>query len=77
MSQVLHDKFAPFGNILSQKVERDIYGHSKGFGYVQYDSVESAESAIEAMNGRLLGDKKVYVAHHRSKEVSPSFHRGN
>ena len=48
--------FNPFGNVISAKVYVDRYtGESKGFGFVSYDSVISAESAIEQMNGFQIG----------------------
>ena len=34
---------------------------SKGFGFVHFDTQESAEYAIAKVNGMLLNDKKVYV----------------
>jgi len=73
--QALHDTFAAFGNVLSCKVATDERGRSKGYGFVHYDSAEAAESAIKAVDGMLLNDKKVYVGHHVSKKVgiSPPF----
>ncbi|KAF7323024.1 Polyadenylate-binding protein [Mycena chlorophos] len=39
-------------------------GLSKGYGFVHsYETAEAAESAIKAVNGMLLNDKKVYVGH--------------
>lgn len=57
----LHDTFSAFGNILSCKVATDSSGQSKGFGFVQFDSEEAAQKAIEKLNGMLLNDKQVYV----------------
>ncbi|KAL8234713.1 hypothetical protein R6Q59_020813 [Mikania micrantha] len=59
--KALHDTFSTFGNILSCKIATDITGQSKGYGFVQYDSEESAQQAIEKLNGMLLNDKQVYV----------------
>lgn len=70
--QALHDTFAAFGNVLSCKVATDERGRSKGYGFVHYDTAESAESAIKAVDGMLLNDKKVFVGHHVSKKVSAS-----
>lgn len=39
----------------------DDSGQSKGYGFVQYDSEEGAQKAIEQLNGMLLNDKQVYV----------------
>ncbi|KAJ9175294.1 hypothetical protein P3X46_013864 [Hevea brasiliensis] len=57
----LHDTFSAFGNILSCKVATDFSGQSKGYGFVQFDNEESAQKAIEKLNGMLLNDKQVYV----------------
>ena len=58
----LCDTFSVFGNILSCKVDTYENGSSKGFGFIHFDSEESARNAIERMNGMLLNSKKVYVA---------------
>jgi polyadenylate-binding protein len=58
----LHDTFAQFGNITSAKIMSDGVGSSKGFGFVQFDSEEAAQKAIEKVHGKLLRDKVVYVA---------------
>ncbi|KAI3695586.1 hypothetical protein L1987_78584 [Smallanthus sonchifolius] len=59
--KALHDTFSTFGNILSCKIATDSTGQSKGYGFVQYDSEEAAQQAIEKLNGMLLNDKQVYV----------------
>jgi polyadenylate-binding protein len=67
-NKALHDTFSAFGNILSCKVATDELGTSKGYGFVHYETTEAAENAIKHVNGMLLNDKKVYVAHHVSKK---------
>ncbi|XP_019449781.1 PREDICTED: polyadenylate-binding protein 3-like [Lupinus angustifolius] len=68
-----HDTFASFGNILSCKLAVDSSGQSKGYGFVQFDNDESAQTAINKLNGMLLNDKKVYVGLFvRRQERSPS-----
>ena len=57
-SKALHDTFSAFGDILSCKVAMDENG-SKGYGFVHFDLLESAEAAIEHVNGMLLNDRKV------------------
>ncbi|XWS68050.1 hypothetical protein CRYUN_Cryun04dG0057000 [Craigia yunnanensis] len=59
--KALQDTFSAFGNILSCKVATDSSGQSKGYGFVQFDNEESAQKAIEKLNGMLLNDKQVYV----------------
>uniref|UniRef100_A0A7S4QD22 RRM domain-containing protein n=1 Tax=Ditylum brightwellii TaxID=49249 RepID=A0A7S4QD22_9STRA len=65
--------FNPFGNVISAKVYVDRYtGESKGFGFVSYDSVISAEHAIEQMNGFQIGTKRLKVQHKRVTKTPPS-----
>ncbi|XP_052188101.1 RNA-binding protein BRN1-like [Diospyros lotus] len=60
--QQLSDFFQPFGKVLSAKVFVDkATGVSKCFGFVSYDSPAAAQSAIDTMNGRQLGSKKLKV----------------
>ncbi|KAE8694043.1 Polyadenylate-binding protein 8 [Hibiscus syriacus] len=60
-NKALHETFSAFGNILSCKIATDNSGHSKGYGFVQFDNEESAKSAIDKLNGMLINDKKVFV----------------
>ncbi|EOY26974.1 Poly(A) binding protein 6, putative isoform 3 [Theobroma cacao] len=53
--------FCRFGTILSCKVAEE-NGKSKGFGFVQFDSEESAKAAITALHGTMLEGKKLYVS---------------
>ncbi|KAF7304813.1 Polyadenylate-binding protein [Mycena kentingensis (nom. inval.)] len=71
-NKALHDTFAAFGNVLSCKVATDEHGMSKGYGFVHYETAEAADSAIKAVNGMLLNDKKVYVGHHISRKERQS-----
>nr|DAD44535.1 TPA_asm: hypothetical protein HUJ06_002765 [Nelumbo nucifera] len=57
----LQEIFSKFGNILSCKVAEE-NGQSKGFGFVQFDSEESALAAIKALHDTLLHGKKLYVS---------------
>lgn len=70
--------FNPFGNVISAKVYVDRYtGESKGFGFVSYDSVISAESAIEQMNGFQIGNKRLKVQHKRVHGNNGGSNRSN
>ncbi|KAE8718377.1 Polyadenylate-binding protein 1-A [Hibiscus syriacus] len=53
--------FCRFGNILSCKIAEE-NGKSKGFGFVQFASEESALSAITALHDTMLKGKKLYVS---------------
>jgi len=71
-NKALHDTFAAFGNVLSCKVATEEQGRSRGYGYVHYETAEAADTAIKAVNGMLLNDKKVYVGHHISRKERQS-----
>ena len=57
----MKDLFAPFGTISSLVVMKDETGRSKGFGFVSYESHESAARAVDELNGKTFGDREIYV----------------
>jgi len=61
--KALYDTFSLFGNIMSCKLITDPDGKSKGYGYVHYETAESANDAIAKINGMLIAGEKVYVGH--------------
>jgi len=69
--KALHDTFSAFGNILSCHVATDDKGNSLGFGFVHYESAESANEAIQKVNGMLLKERAVFVGKHSPKSVRP------
>ena len=63
--------FSPFGTVVSAKVFIDkVSGMSKCFGFVSYDSPNSAAMAIQAMNGFQIGDKRLKVQQKRPKDAN-------
>lgn len=57
----LQGMFQKFGNILSCKVVMTEDGKSKGYGFVQFETEECANAAIEKQNGSIVEGKKMYV----------------
>jgi len=58
----LEEVFSAFGNIVSCKVQTHAEtGESLGYGFVQFEKDEVAQKAIEAMNGKCLNDKKIFI----------------
>eukprot|EP00461_Guttulinopsis_vulgaris_P001346 UN01346 len=47
-SEQLSNAFSPYGTIISARVNVDASGQRRSYGYVQFESVESAARAIEA-----------------------------
>lgn len=59
--KALHDTFAQFGKILSCKIATDEHGNTKRYGFVHFETADSAKTAIEKVNGKKLRDNVVYV----------------
>jgi cold-inducible RNA-binding protein len=60
--QELRDLFAQAGEITDLTVINDAStGRSKGFGFVEMSSDESAQEAIRLFNGYNLGDREIVV----------------
>jgi RNA recognition motif-containing protein len=65
----LHSNFAAYGKVSSAKVmmDRDT-GQSKGFGFVDMGTAESAQAAIEALNGMSVDGRAIVVSLARPRE---------
>jgi len=61
--------FAAYGTVTSCKVMRDNKNNSKGFGFVCFSNPEEATRAVTEMNGKIIGNKPLYVALAQRKEV--------
>ncbi|XP_019178274.1 PREDICTED: polyadenylate-binding protein 6-like [Ipomoea nil] len=58
---LLREKFSKYGKVNNAVIMRDEEGNSRGFGFVRFDSDEDARKAVEALNGQLIGSKKMFV----------------
>lgn len=62
----LHSKFAQFGEVQSAKVITDREtGRSKGFGFVEMSDDNSADEAIEKLNGADMNGRAINVSEAR------------
>lgn len=66
----LQQAFAGAGQVVSASVvtDRDT-GRSRGFGFVEMESKEAADAAIEMWNGKDLGGRELTVNEARPKEA--------
>jgi RNA recognition motif-containing protein len=68
-SSELQDLFGAHGPVTSAQVisDRDT-GRSKGFGFVEMDTDDGAQAAIEALNGKEMGGRALTVNEARPRE---------
>ncbi|KAL4789483.1 hypothetical protein BDV19DRAFT_25295 [Aspergillus venezuelensis] len=70
--------FEKFGEITSATLSRDSEGKSRGFGFVNYSTHESAQAAVEEMNDKEIRSQKLYVGraqkkHEREEELRKQY----
>ena len=72
----LRELFSTAGNVLTAEVVMDRYsGRSKGFGFVEMETAEEAEKAVNQFNGTTLDGRTITVAEarpRRERERRPS-----
>ncbi|EGG09973.1 uncharacterized protein MELLADRAFT_71116 [Melampsora larici-populina 98AG31] len=68
--RMLYDTFNTFGTLVqTAKIARNpSTGQSNGYGFVAYESFESADTAIESMNGQFLMNKAITVQYAFKKD---------
>lgn len=70
-SEKLKQIFAGFGAVYSAQVIVDRYSNqSKGFGFVEMQSDEEAQSAIKQLNDSEIDGRRINVSVARAKEES-------
>jgi nucleolin len=76
----LFEEFGSFGTVVSARVITDKEtGRSRGFAYVDFDTPEAAEKALEEMNGQQLDgrDLRMDLAAKRAENNTPGGNRNN
>lgn len=69
----LRDLFTPFGEVSSAIVIMDKFsGRSKGFGFVEMDSDNDAETAMKALNEKDIGGRPLRVNEAKPREDRPN-----
>jgi len=56
---------------VSARVQRDAYGRSRGYGFISYDTSDSAQGAIRGMDGAAVGGKRLKVSIKKGDSSSP------
>ncbi len=68
----LRELFASYGEVTSARVVNDREtGRSKGFGFVEMTTAGEANHAIEELNGKEVGGRKLVVNEARPREERP------
>lgn len=68
--QELQEVFEEFGEVISAKVIKDREsGRSKGFGFVEMENDDDAQTAIEELDGAEIEGRAVKVNKARPKEA--------
>jgi len=70
--------FEKYGDIVSATITRDDGGKSRGFGFVNYTTHESAAKAVEELNDKEFHGKNLYVGraqkkHEREEELRKQY----
>jgi len=67
---MLREEFSAMGTITSARVMRDLKANrSRGFGFVCYSTPEESTRAVTEMNGKIIGNKPIFVALAQRREV--------
>ncbi|CAM8888179.1 unnamed protein product [Rhodiola kirilowii] len=75
-SEKLHEAFSQFGQVVSARVVTDrVSGYSKGFGFVNYATLEDAAKGIEGMDGKYLEGWVIFAEYARPKPPVPGFNQ--
>ncbi|GAB7356740.1 hypothetical protein MBLNU459_g7645t2 [Dothideomycetes sp. NU459] len=64
----LQQHFSRYGDVVNCRIVEDANGLSKGFGYVEFDTVESAAAALDALNQKIFLGRRMAVQYHVRRE---------
>ncbi|XP_077250253.1 glycine-rich RNA-binding protein 4, mitochondrial-like [Tasmannia lanceolata] len=75
--QSLRDAFTSFGDVVEARVivDRET-GRSRGFGFVNFDSDESATTALSSMDGQDLNGRSIRVSYANERPSGGGFRGG-
>ncbi|KAH7107486.1 polyadenylate binding protein [Auriculariales sp. MPI-PUGE-AT-0066] len=61
------DIFGRYGTITSASLQKDEEGKSKGFGFINYESHEQAQAAVDGLHDTEINGRKLYVTRAQKK----------
>ncbi|KAG9832079.1 RNA-binding domain-containing protein, partial [Aureobasidium melanogenum] len=67
-SQDLEREFARYGGIVNARVAEDARGLSRGFGFVEFETLQDAEKAQKELNQKTLAGRSMAVQFHLRRE---------
>ena len=59
--------FKEQGNVTSSVIQRDEEGRSRGFGFVNYETHEEAQKAVDNLNDKEFHGRKLFVSRAQKK----------
>ena len=75
---VLGEEFGKHGSVISVRLPTDRdSGAPKGYGYVQFDSIDSAQAAFTQLNGADISGRSIRLDYARPRDNSGGAPRGN
>ncbi|EAT76075.2 hypothetical protein HBI56_091840 [Parastagonospora nodorum] len=69
-TEQLQKVFSRFGEVASVKIVYDNRGMSRGFGYVEFKSIDDAQTAIDNLDMQVFEGRNLVVQYHRAKSDS-------
>lgn len=67
--------FEAFGKVVSIKIITDHTGRSKGFGFVEFETAEEAQNAIQGLNEKIHLDRNMRVSLAQERQERPAGER--
>jgi RNA recognition motif-containing protein len=66
----LKDALAAFGEVTSVRIITDREtGRSRGFGFAEFASADSAKAAMDGLNGKEVGGRELRISEAREKDA--------
>jgi len=73
----LQEAFGAHGNVIEVDIVLDKFsGKPRGFGFITMENKESADAAVQALNGKEFNGRQLTVNEARPREERPRSHGG-